>query len=79
MKTLKEQIDELIEQMDEDDDAFVVATEDIRQAIDFEDRIKALELKVKALDGQGDALELWHRMNVESINLIAETIDGKEE
>ena len=78
MTTLKEQIDELIEQMDEDDDAFVVATEDIRQAIDFEDRIKALELKVKALIGQGDALELWHRMNTESINLIVETIDKEE-
>ena len=79
MTTLKEQIDELVEQMDEDDDAFVVATEDIRQAIEFEDRIKALELKVKALDGQGDTLELWHKMNRAAIDAIVETIDGKEE
>ena len=79
MTTLKEQIDELLEQMEEEDDAFVVATEDVRQATDFEDRIKDLELKVMALNGQSDLLELWHNMNKAAIDAVVETIDGKEE
>lgn len=78
MKTLKEQIDELLEQIEEDDDEFVVACEGTRRAIDFEDRIKDLELMVKALSGQGDVLELWHKMNRAAIDAIVETIDGKE-
>ena len=78
MKTLKEQIDELLEQMDDDDDEFVAECESARRAIDFEDRIKDLELMVKALSGQGDVLELWHKMNRAAIDAIVETIDGKE-
>jgi len=78
MKTLKEQIDELLEEMNDDDDAFVAECESARRAIDFEDRIKDLELMVKALNEQDDMLELWHKMNKAAIDAIVETIDGKE-
>jgi len=79
MTTLKEQIDDLIEQIDDDDDDFVVSNERTRRMKELEDRVEDLELMVKALNGQGDVLELWHNMNKAAINAIVETIDGKEE